>query len=90
MINASYYLIAFDSTHAAMAADAYFREKNAPAKLIPLPSVISAGCGFAIKVKLADAETIESLLTDVIFERATFYQITKTNGETGVMPWKIS
>lgn len=40
------YVIAFESTHAAMAADAALA--SLPHVLIPVPREISAGCGMAL------------------------------------------
>ena len=89
MINDSYYLIAFDSTHSAMAAEAFFKERQTAAKLIPLPGVISAGCGFAIKIAPADKEDVLSLLKHSTFDGANFYKITKENGEIVADSWVI-
>jgi len=84
-----YYLIAFDSTHAAMAAEAFFKEKQVKAKLVPLPSVVSSGCGFAIKFKPDEKEAAEPFLADPLFEGSTFYKISKMAGETQVENWKF-
>lgn len=40
-------LITFPSTTAAIALEAAAREENFPGRLIPLPSLLSAGCGLA-------------------------------------------
>lgn len=59
------YLIAFAST-----ADAILFEKKAmaaqlPGRLIPLPPVISAGCGMAWKIKKQEADNLLSV-TDAL------------------------
>lgn len=40
-----------------MAAEKLCREENIPARLIPLPSAISAGCGLALRMRAEDHET---------------------------------
>ena len=40
-------LITFPTTTAAMALEAAAREEDFPGRLIPLPSILSAGCGLA-------------------------------------------
>lgn len=40
-------LITFPTTTAAMALEAAAREEGFPGRLIPLPSLLSAGCGLA-------------------------------------------
>ena len=43
------FVLAFDSTHAAMAAQAAFKAAGASFALIPTPREISAGCGMSLK-----------------------------------------
>lgn len=43
------YVAAFDSTHAAMQADAAFRGLKRQHSIIPTPSRISASCGMALR-----------------------------------------
>ncbi len=40
-------IIAFHSTHDAMAFEEFCKEKGADGRLIPLPKEISAGCGLS-------------------------------------------
>jgi len=87
MIMQDYYLIAFDSTHAAMSAEAFFKNMNVSVKLIPLPSVISAGCGFSIKVMLTEAKAVEALLGHPELEWSELYKIAKVGRASKVEPW---
>ena len=45
----STYVMAFESTHAAMAAEAYLEGEAAHAAMIPTPRAISAGCGMSMR-----------------------------------------
>lgn len=45
------FVIAFDATSQAMAADRYLTKNNLPGRLIPVPREITAGCGFAWKAE---------------------------------------
>ena len=49
------FVLAFDSTHAAMAAQAAFKAAGASFALIPTPREISAGCGMSLKFKAEGA-----------------------------------
>jgi len=89
MIAENYYLIAFDSTHQALAAEQFFKELPVPAKLIFLPSIISAGCGFALKFTRKAAELARPRLSDTEFSEAKFYKITKTAERITVDDWVI-
>ena len=82
-----YFLIAFDSTHAALEAEAFFNKKEIKAKLIPLPSAISAGCGFAIKILTSEIQVVKGLLTEEIFKSAKFYEVKKIKRITNIEKW---
>lgn len=46
------YVLAFESTHAAMAADKAFAGRGAV--LMPTPRAISAGCGMSLRLEAAN------------------------------------
>ena len=54
------YVIAFESTHAAMAADAALRD--VPHAMIPTPRQITASCGMALRFEVDGDEDVRSLL----------------------------
>ena len=87
MIGQHYYLIVFDGTHGALKAEAIFKEMNVRVKVIPLPSVIAAGCGFAIKVLPSEKEAAETLLQQSLFEWSNRYELIKTGTEVKVERW---
>jgi len=87
MIEKSYYLIAFSSTHEAMAAESFFKKNNLNVKLIPLPSIISAGCGFAIKVLPSELARVESSLKQSVLEWSGLYKVVKIGDKTSVEEW---
>ena len=43
------YVMAFESTHAAMASEAALQAAQVPATMIPMPRAISAGCGMSLR-----------------------------------------
>ena len=45
----STYVMAFESTHAAMASEAAFQVASLPSQMIPMPRAISAGCGMSLR-----------------------------------------
>lgn len=89
MTRQSYFLIAFDGTHAALEAEAFFKKMKANVRLIPLPSVIAAGCGFSIKVPISEEPSIKPLLKQPLFAQAKFYKIIKENNQTNIEIWKV-
>lgn len=55
-------IVAFYSTHDAMAFEDYCHENGVPGRLIPLPREISAGCGLAWSAPPDDEEGLRVLL----------------------------
>lgn len=49
-----YRVLAFPTTHDAMAMEAYCAAHGIPGRLIPLPEEISAGCGLAWRMRTDD------------------------------------
>ena len=43
------WILTFESTTQAMAAEKYAMEQNLPGRLIPIPREITAGCGLSWK-----------------------------------------
>lgn len=64
--DAQSFVLAFDSTHAAMAAQAAFKAAGAAIALIPTPREISAGCGMSLKFKAADAAEARAFVADTV------------------------
>lgn len=84
-----YYLIVFNSTHAAMSAEAFLKKNNLNVKLVPLPSVISAGCGFSIKVLPSEVAGVEAWLKQSAFEWSGLYKLVKIGSKTSVYGWDL-
>ena len=57
-------IVAFYTTHDAMAFEDFCTEKGAPGRLIPLPREISAGCGLAWSAPPGDAAELRALLEE--------------------------
>lgn len=53
------FVIAFESTHAAMASEKALARYGAV--MMPVPRAISAGCGMALRFKAADAEAAKAM-----------------------------
>jgi len=89
MIQQHYYLITFDGTHVALKAETVLKEMDIKVKLIPLPSVIAAGCGFAVKVLSSEKKAVEILLEQSLFEWSNLYELVKVGNETKVEQWNL-
>ena len=74
------FVLAFDSTHAAMAAQAAFKAAGASFALIPTPREISAGCGMSLKFKAEGAAEVQAFVADTVTgdvsKCATLYEAT--------------
>ena len=55
-------IVAFYTTHDAMAFEDFCAERGAPGRLIPLPREISAGCGLAWSSPPGDIAAVRALL----------------------------
>ncbi len=55
------YVMAFESTHAAMASEAALEKANAHAAMIPTPRAISAGCGMSMRLDAPSDERASEL-----------------------------
>lgn len=59
-----YYILAFDSTHAALSAQRRLQGRVA-ASVMPTLRAIQAGCGISLRVEEADLEALKSLLPEL-------------------------
>ena len=57
-------IVAFHTTHDAMAFEDYCHGRGAEGRLIPLPREISAGCGLAWSAPPGDEAGLRQLLAD--------------------------
>ncbi len=55
-------IITFETTQQAMEVEDLVKENNIKARLIPVPSNISAGCGLALCSSISEQEKIELLI----------------------------
>lgn len=68
------YLFTFASTHHAMAAERMCEQAFA-CRLIPLPPVISAGCGLALRVEEKNVTAAKQMLTQAQIPFDLFHKI---------------
>ena len=74
------FVLAFESTHAAMAAQTAFSQTGRPFALIPTPREISAGCGMSLKFKAENAaaakEFVSAAIEPSVAQAAARYEAT--------------
>ena len=58
-------IITFHTTADAMAMEKVCKEADAPGRLIPVPRVISSGCGLAWCAELSEREVLLSVMNKV-------------------------
>lgn len=73
-------LIAFDSTFDAMLSEIVAQELKLKARLIPTPEKITASCGLALRLPLADVEITFADLKAHDIGSGTAYKININNG----------
>ena len=56
-----YYVLAFDSTHAALSAQRHLQGR-VTASVMPTLRAIQAGCGISLRVEEADVEKLKAML----------------------------
>lgn len=66
-------VVTFHTTAEAMAAEKCCKEKNVPGRLIPVPRVLSAGCGLAWCAPPKEAEKLEALFqeAEIVYDKMT-------------------
>ena len=76
MRNDSYYTLAFDSTHTAVAAEKYLSARIA-VSVMPTPRKITASCGISLRVELENGERLKELLkaNDELFRESHLYLV---------------
>lgn len=67
-------IVTFHTTADAMAMEKASKEKNAKGRLIPVPRVISAGCGLAWCADLSEKEKITELMYMVGIEEEEMHE----------------
>ncbi len=76
MRNDSYYTLAFDSTHMAVAAEKYLSARIA-VSVMPTPRKITASCGISLRIELENGERLKELLkaNDELFRESHLYLV---------------
>lgn len=60
------FVLAFDSTHAAMAAQVAFKAAGRSFALIPTPREISAGCGMSLRFKAPSVAQAQAFVAETV------------------------
>lgn len=69
------YLITFSSTSAAIQFEKEATARHLPGRLIPLPPVISAGCGMAWKIKKQEVSDLPSIRSAFSLSAEEIYEL---------------
>ena len=68
-------VITFDSTSQAMKMEKISKENSFEGRLIPLPTIISAGCGLSFCTPIENTEKAEDLMSSNHIEYNKIYQL---------------
>ena len=67
-------VVTFHTTADAMAMEKACKEHGVPGRIIPVPRVISAGCGLAWCADLTDKEAISNVMKQVGIEEEDMHE----------------
>ena len=67
-------VVTFHTTAEAMAMEKACNEAEAPGRMIPVPRIISAGCGLAWAAPTEAKEELEALMAKVGIEREAIHE----------------
>lgn len=77
-------IIAFDSTHHAIASEKILLENGLQIRIIPVPREVTANCGLSIRFNIEDFDAVRALTSQ--FQPITFYKVKKTGLKKEVAP----
>lgn len=80
----SYCIITFNSTHTAIDAEQQVLAAGFKARLIPVPTQITAECGLALRFEEKDCFGISDLMPEL--SKQSFYKITREGRAKKVTP----
>lgn len=67
-------VVTFHTTAEAIAMEKGCKEHGVPGRLIPVPRVISAGCGLSWCAELADRETVQGVMKEIGIEEQKIHE----------------
>lgn len=76
-----FYVIVFESTHYAIAAEKLFKEQGYKFDIIPTPRQITHSCGLSIRLEKQDTKDIEKQMKDAKIIIKGIYEIQKISNE---------
>ncbi|SCX81966.1 DUF3343 domain-containing protein [Alkaliphilus peptidifermentans] len=81
MENSKIYVIVFDSTHSAIAAEKCLKDKKIPNEIIPTPREITASCGLSIRFNIDSLKIIKEALQNGNISINGIYELKKQGNE---------
>jgi hypothetical protein len=76
-----FYVIVFETTHHAIAASRFFKDKDYKFDVIPTPRMVTNNCGFAIKFGEEDLEKMKESIKESNIKIKGIYKIQKVGDE---------
>ena len=67
-------VVTFHTTADAMAMEKACKEHNVPGRIIPVPRVISAGCGLAWCAELTDKDAVAAMMRQAGIEEEDMHE----------------
>lgn len=76
-----FYVIVFESTHYAIAAERVFKKNNCKFDIIPTPREITQSCGLSIRFKPEEVEIMKKIIEEANILIQGIYRIQKINNK---------
>ncbi|MBU5678200.1 DUF3343 domain-containing protein [Alkaliphilus sp. MSJ-5] len=81
MIDQQFYVVVFESTHYAIAAEKLFKDKNYKFDVIPTPREITHSCGLSIRFTVDALVEMKREMEDAHIAIKGIYEIQKIDNE---------
>ena len=70
-----FYIVTFNNTHEAMAAEALCLDKRLKVTMMPTPTYITKSCGISLKIALNDQEQLITIVNEHKMAYKAIYEL---------------
>lgn len=70
-----FYIVTFNNTHEAMAAESLCLEKKLKVTMMPTPTYITKSCGISLKIDLKESEVLSSIINQHKMAYKAIYEL---------------
>lgn len=82
-------VVSFNSTHEAIKSESVTIKENIPARLIPTPPEISAGCGLSLRAPFEIREKLKEALEKENVTSSGWFRMYRQDGKKTLEKWDV-